>query len=533
MPKRFILKELSRYKIGTYADIIYRNALLYHDKEAFIYGSKRITFSEFNIRINSLINALLSMGVKKGDVIGILSWNCLEFADVFGAAMKGGFIASPFSPRLQINELDYLINYSEADVLFVGSELFDKVDLIRSHLPKVKIFISFEKNHPDMINYNELLMNYSSDEPDVQVTVDDPLYIFYTSGTTGVPRGALYTHRRKMEDTRTYAQVLGAEVGDKHVMIMPLFHIGGHAQFWTFFYAGGSNVIMKFFDPEETLRIIQVERATDIHVVPTHLVSMFSLPNFEDYDLSSLKRIWYAASPMPLEILKNAIKRFGPILIQGYGQTESGPLVSYLTKQAHNVLENPIEEQKILASCGQPCHGVHIRIVDEKGDDVAPDELGEIIVQGEQIMIEYWRRPEETRQTIIDGWLHTGDIGRYDERGYIYIVDRKRDMIISGGENIYPREVEEVLYQHPAVKEVAVIGVPDPYWVERVHAVVVPKEGMTVSSEELIEFCKQRIARYKAPKSVEFVDSLPKTPSGKILKREIREKYWKEMERKV
>lgn len=533
MSKRFVLKELSRYQIGTFADIIYRNALLYPDQEAFIYGSKRITFSEFNRRVNSLIRALLSVGVKKGDVIGILSWNCLEYTDVFGAAMKGGFIASPFNPRLQTSELDYLINYSEANVLFVGPELFEKVESLRPHLSKVKVFISFENTHPDMVLHNELLKSYSSEEPAVHVIRDDPLYIFYTSGTTGIPRGALYTHRRKMEDTRIYAQALGAEVGDKHVMVMPLFHIGGHAQFWTFFYAGGSNVIMKFFDPELTLKTIQEERATDIHVVPTHLVSMFSLPDFETYDLSSLKRIWYAASPMPLEILKKAIKKFGPILIQGYGQTESGPLVSCLPKQAHNVIEGSQEDQKILVSCGQPCPGVHIRIVNEKGEDVRPGELGEIIVHGEQIMVEYWKRPEETRETIVDGWLHTGDIGRYDEKGYIYIIDRKRDMIISGGENIYPREVEEVLYQHPSVKEVAVIGIPDPYWVERVHAVVVLKEGMAVTQEELIEFCKQRIARYKAPKSVEFVDFLPKTPSGKILKRELREKYWKGLERKI
>ncbi len=533
MSKRFLLKELSRYNIGTYADVIYRNALLYPKQEAFVYGSKRITFSEFNDRINSLIRALWSMGVKKGDVIGILSWNCLEFADVFGAAMKGGFIATPFNPRLQTNELDYLINYSEANVLFVGPELFEKVDIIRSQLSRVKVFVSFEEPHPGMITHNELIISFPKDEPDVFVTEDDPLYIFYTSGTTGVPRGALYTHRRKMEDTRIYAQALGAEVGDKHVMVMPLFHIGGHAQFWTFFYAGGCNVIMKFFDPEETLKTIQEEKATDIHIVPTHLVAMFSLPNFEEYDLSSLKRIWYAASPMPLEILKKAIKRFGPILIQGYGQTESGPLVSCLPQKAHDVIEGSTEEQKVLSSCGRPCPGVHIRIVDEKGKDVGPGELGEIIVQGKHIMVEYWQRPDETREAIVDGWLHTGDIGFYDEGGYIYIVDRKKDMIISGGENIYPREVEEVLYQHPGVKEVAVIGVPDPYWVERVHAVVVLKEGMAVDSQELIEFCKQRIARYKAPKSVEFVDSLPKTPSGKILKRELREKYWKGLERKV
>jgi acyl-CoA synthetase (AMP-forming)/AMP-acid ligase II len=239
-----------------------------------------------------------------------------------------------------------------------------------------------------------------------------------------------------------------------------------------------------------------------------------------------MKLIWYAASPMPLEVIKKAMKVFGPIFSQGYGQTESGPMISHLSKEDHNVLDKTEEEQKKLMSTGQPDIGVHVRIVDEEGNDVKPGEVGEIIAQSKQMMVEFWRKPDDTGKTIVDGWLHTGDMGYYDERGYIYIADRKRDMIISGGENIYPREIEDVLYQHPSVLEVAVIGVPDPYWVERVHAVVVLKPGESVSAEELIDFCRGKIARYKAPKSVEFVASLPKSAAGKILKRELRGRYW-------
>jgi len=535
MSRKLILKELSRYKIGTYADIIYRNALLYSDEEAFKYGSKGVTFTEFNERVNSLIYALKSMGVEKGDVLGILSWNCLEYADVYGAAMKGGFIASPFNPRLQENELDYIINYSEANTLFVGPELLNMVNSLKSRITKVKNFILLEGTAEGMIYHRNLLATYPNEEPTDQVEEDDPVFIFYTSGTTGIPRGALYTHARAMDDTRRFPVALSLEHGDRHIQIMPLFHVGGTKNFWGYFFVGGSNVIMpqRSFDPAATLQAIQDEKATDIHIVPTHLAAFLDLPNVDKYDLSSLKRMFYAASPMPLELLKRGMERWGPIFMQFYGATEDGPNVTMLSKQQHDVVNRPPEEQKILTSAGFPHIGVHVRIVDDNDKDVEPGEVGEIIVKSKAVMQEWWRKPEETQETIVNGWVHTGDMGRYDKKGYIYIVDRKRDMVVSGGENVYPREVEEIFYQHPSVKEVAVIGIPDPYWVERVHALVVLKEGSSVTSEELIDFCKKRMARYKAPKSIEFVDSLPKTPSGKILKREMREKYWAGLDRKI
>jgi len=535
MSKRLLLKELSRYNIGTYADIIYRNALLYPDREAFVYGPQRVTFAEYNARVNSLIHALWSMGVKKGDVIGILSWNCLDYVDVYGAAMKGGFIVSPFNPRLQASELDYLLNYSEANTLFVGPELVEIVESLRPRLSRVKHFISFEGSVPNMIAHRDLLATHSREEPDIQVEEDDPLAIIYTSGTTGVPRGALYTQRRFLDDTRTLVIIMGLQPGDKHIQIMPLFHIGGGTHFRAFFYIGGTTVIMpqRSFDPAATLQVIQDEKATDIDIVATHLVAMLALPDLDKYDLSSLKRMWYAASPMPVEVLKRGMKTWGPIFAQAYGETESGPAITDLPRQDHCVLDKPLEEQKILASAGRPSIGVHVRVVDDKDNDVKPGEVGEIIVQSKHIMVEFWHKPDETRETLINGWLHTGDMGTYNERGYVYIVDRKRDMIISGGENIYPREVEETIYQHPSVLEAAVIGIPDPYWVEKVHAVVTLKEGASLTEQELIDFCKQTLARYKAPKSVEFVDALPKNPAGKILKRELREKYRKRLQRNV
>jgi acyl-CoA synthetase (AMP-forming)/AMP-acid ligase II len=535
MPANLILKELSRYKIGTYADIIYRNALLRADHEVFVYGEKRITFSQFNRRINSLIAALYSLGLKKGDGIGVLSWNCLEYTDIYGAAMKGGFVASPFNPRMQIDELDYIINYSETRVLFVGPEFTAIADQLKPRLKHVMHYISLEGKAEDMLCHDDLLNQFSQDEPDIIVDENDPFVIFYTSGTTGVPRGAVYTHYRKLEEARTKILQAGIQPENIHVMILPLFHIGGWSHFWAFFYVGATNIIMpqRSFDPRATLQTLQDEKATDIHIVPTHLVGMLALPDIDRYDLSRVKQIWYAASPMPLELLRKGIDRFGPIFGQGYGQSESGPDIAILSTQWHDVLDKSSDEQRVLASCGQPCIWVHARIVDEQGNDAEPHTVGEIIVESKSIMVGYWHMEEETARTLINGWIHTGDMGYYDEKGFIYIVDRKKDVIITGGENVYPREVEEVLYRHPAILEVAVVAAPDDVWVERVHAEIVLKEGQQATADEIVSFCKSNLARYKAPRSVTFVPTLPKNPQGKILKREIRDKYWQGHVRKI
>jgi long-chain acyl-CoA synthetase len=524
----FVLRELSRYRLGTFADIIYRNALLHADEEAFVCGSQRITFAHFNGRVNRLIHALSSLGVRKGDVVGILSWNCLEYVDFYGAAMKGGFIAAPLNPRLHAEELEYLINYSEATTLFVTSELVEIARSLSPRLPNVKHYVCIEGSAPEMLSYDGLMEASPAGEPETRVNPDDPFLIFFTSGTTGLPRGALYTHRRKMDNTRIKALEMGVKPGDRHVMALPFFHIGGDSHVWPFFIVGGCNVIMpqKSFEPEAVLQTIQKERATDMQIVPTQISSILSHPNLKQYDLSSLNRIYYAASPMPVELLRRGLERFGPIFSQGYGQTESGPQITSLPRKAHHVLDRPPEEQRVLSSCGQPSLGVHVRIVDEGNQDVGPGTVGEIIAQSDSIMAEYWRRPEETGEAIADGWLHTGDLATYDERGFIYIVDRKKDMIVTGGENVYSREVEDVLYRHPAVSEVAVIGIPDPVWVERVHALVVLKPEASVAEKEIIAFCKEHLASYKSPKSVAFLESLPKSPQGKILKKEIRKNYW-------
>lgn len=530
MPTGPLLKELSRHALGTYADVIYRNALLRPDEEAFVYGGTRITWREYNERVNRLIAALDSLGVAKGDVIGLLSWNCLESFDVLGAAMKGGFILSPYNPRLSAPDLERLIDYSAATTIFVGPELVPTLEEIRSRLSRVRNYVSLEAPAAGMLGHGDLLAAHSPDEPAPRVAADDPVYIIYTSGTTGVPRGALYTQARAMHNIAARLAETPVEAGDKAVLTLQLFHVAGMEAAQTFLCAGATDIILKTFEPRTLLRTIQDERATDVQIVPTTLAAIFGLPDFEQFDLSSLKRIVYAASPMPVALLQRGMDIWGPIFCQFYGQTESGPIITALSMDKHVAANGTPEEQKILLSVGHPAPGVHVRIVTEDGADVEVGEVGEIIVQSHHLMAGYWRRPEETAAVIVDGWLHTRDMGCFDERGYIYISGRKGDMIISGGENVMPREVEEVLYQHPAVGEAAVLGVPDPYWVERVHALVVlsgqeTETLETVTPEDIIEFCRERLARYKAPKSVEFVDSLPKNASGKIDKLVLKKRF--------
>jgi acyl-CoA synthetase (AMP-forming)/AMP-acid ligase II len=528
MTTKLLLRELSRYKLGTFADVVYRNALLYPDSEAFVCGPERRRYGQFNQRVNALVHGLHALGIRKGDVVGILSWNRIEYPEVFGAAMKGGYVLAHFNPRLNANELAYVINDSEARLVFLGPELVEIAAQIRERLSRLETYLTFGEAACGVAPCREMLEGSSVDEPESEVGEDDPLVIFYTSGTTGMPRGAIYTHRQKLENVVMKALDIGVESGDRHLVVLPMFHIGGDSHIWPFFLMGACNVIMPgSFDPSETLETIVEERITDVHIVPTQLVSLLSLGDVGQYDLHRLKRIWYAASPMPTEVLRQGLATYGPVFVQGYGQTESGPHATVMTRAEHDCWRGSVEDQRVLASCGRPCIGVHMRIVDETGCDVEAGTIGEIIIASKRIMSGFWRRPDETRERIRDGWLHTGDLGYYDEKGFVYIADRIEDRIKTGGESVYPREVEDVLYRHPAVREAAVIGIPDPYWVEAVCALVVLKEDAQATEEDIIAFCRGCIAHYKAPKRVEFVDSLPKNPQGKILKKEIRSRYQK------
>lgn len=526
MAEASIQQKMCRYPLDTCADLIYRNALLYPDREAFVWKDDRITYAAYNRRVNKLVHALDAAGLAKGDVVGTFCWNRIEVADAFGAAMKGGFIVAPFNARLQAEEIVAVIRDSGATVLLVDPECAAVLTPVLDRLPQLRHCIGVGGEIPGWTGYEAWTAAHSDEEPHVRVAADDPYLIIYTSGTTGAPKGALYTHAQRLENTRVQVFSLDVRPTDRNLLILPLFHIAASVV-WTFFYAGATTILsaMRNFSPEETLREIATERATFIHIVPTQLVGFLASKELKRHDLGTLRSIFYAASPMPVELLRRGMEVFGPVFQQAYGQSESGPDITFLSQADHDVLDQGPERQKILGSAGRPRPGAHVRIVDPDGSDVAQGEVGEIVVRSGAVMAGYWRKPEETAATIVDGWLHTGDMGCGDEAGYIYIVDRKKDMIISGGENVYPREVEEILYRHPAVLEAAVIGVPDPRWIERVHAVVVLKEGESATEEEIRSFCKQHLAGYKAPKTVEITSALPKNATGKILKKALREAY--------
>ena len=522
-----------------------RNEKLYPNKLAVICGDRRVTFAELEARVNRLVNALLARGVRKGDRIAILAKNCVELFEVYGAAEKGGFIIVPLNWRLQPHELAVLINDCSPSVLFVEQGYVEAINSIRAQVPGVGHFVAIgtEAAGSEAVadlegfgagyqNYEAVLQGASVEDAGIEVLEDDVAYIIYTSGTTGLPRGAMHTHRGQVEDARTLSLEIGIVPSDVYLSTMPLFHIGGHAVALAYFHRGATNLVMRDFDAEEMLRLIHRERVTSVQVVPTMIAFALDLPNLASYDVSSLRTIFYASAPMPVALLRRSMEVFGNIFFQAYGQTESGPVITVLRKEDH-VPNGSEREVRRLASCGRAALDVDVRVVDEQGREVRPGEVGEIIARSDWNMIGYWNQPELTEQTIRKGWLYTGDMATVDEDGYIYIVDRKKDMIISGGENIYPREVEEVLYRHPAVLEAAVIGVPDDKWGESVKAVVVLKSGASATEAEIIEHCKAGLASYKKPKSVDFVQVLPKTPSGKVLKRDLRERYWQGRERRV
>jgi acyl-CoA synthetase (AMP-forming)/AMP-acid ligase II len=510
-----------------------RSALWFAERTAVVHEGKRFTYKEVNERTNRLANSLSSLGVKKGDRVALLSPNRHQIIEASYACFKRGFIKVPLNYRLSTSELVYMLNNSESSVLILGEEFIGNIEAARREIPGVKHFISMAKTPPSMLDYESLVGEGSPAEPDVNIAPDDIASLNYTSGTSGTLKAAMLSHRNRICQAKKVLLAPGTDIDANSVMchVGPMTHASS-MMILPIFWRGGCNLLLRSFDVETVLDIIEREKVTHLMLVPTMINMMLAHPGLTKRDLSSLTTVIYTASPMPVERTKEALHIFGPVLMQFYALTETSATLTCLSKSDHQLDGDP-KKLKRLASAGIAQIESEVRIVDEEEVDVKTGEVGEIIERGDDTMLGYWKDPELTARTLRNGWVHTKDMARIDEDGYIYIVDRKFDMIISGGFNIYPAEVENALYEHPSVFEAAVIGVPDDVWGESVKAVVVLKEGMKATAEELIEHCKKRLASYKKPKSVDFIKELPKNPYGKVLRRVLREKYWAGQDRMV
>jgi acyl-CoA synthetase (AMP-forming)/AMP-acid ligase II len=501
------------------------------DRTAIVFEGERFTFSQLNERANRMANALLGLGVEKGDKVTILQVNCNEYVEAYYGAAKIGAIFVPLNFRAKQEELSHMINHSEASVLLVGERYIEQVNSMRPELPLVKHYISIDGKQEDMLDYEELITSASDEEVFVDIADEDITILMYTAGTTGLPKGVPLIHSSFSVYVLENVTPADPEIEETNILTMPLYHVAGVQALLAATYGGRALAMMRQFEVNEWLETVQREKANRAMLVPTMLKRVIDHPDFARYDLSSLKVITYGAASMPFEVIKKAIELFpGVNFINAFGQTETASTITTLGPDDH-IIEGTEEEKekklrRLTSSIGRQMSDIEMKIIDEAGNDLPLGEVGEIVARGPRVMSGYWKDAEKTAKAITaDGWLHTGDMGYMDEEGYFYLAARADDLIIRGGENISPEEVENTLYSHPAVEEAAVIGVPDPEWGQQPRAIVVLKEDKAATAEELIEFCRERLASFKRPRSVIFVDELPRTSTGKILKRMLREQY--------
>ena len=481
--------------IETLGDLLRNNAHKFPDETAFVYADRRISFRQHFDRANRLASAIWKRGLRRQDRVSILSQNTIEFMETYAACELAGFIAATVNWRLAPPEIEYILNDSTPRLLVFEAQYAGVVDQIRHKLPHIEGFACFGGPAPDWaMSYEDLLAGGDGEGAPSRPLPDEIMHLIYTSGTTGRPKGVMRSHRGEIAVAQLMATELGLIVSDRLQLMMPVFHVGSRFLQLGAHLRGATVILHHDFKPADIVATIVRERVTMTHMAPTMVQAVLGVPGIEEADLTSLHTICYSAAPMPVPLLRRGLKLLGPVFLQLYGMTEGGGTT--LHKRQHKPDGTP-EDVRRLGSVGQ---------------------TGEILTRTPSHMVGYWNNSAATIAALRGGWYHTGDLGMLDEQGFLYLVDRKKDMIISGGENIYSREVEEALATHPSVQDVAVIGVKDEYWGEVVRAIVVLAPGGQAAEAELIEHCKTQIASYKKPKSVIFTSELPRLPSGKINK---------------
>ncbi|GAC1587971.1 MAG: long-chain fatty acid--CoA ligase [Candidatus Velthaea sp.] len=504
----------------TVGEWLHRSAVWHPEKEALVDGARRLTYAALNERANRQANGLLAAGLRKGDRVAIIMNNTLEAVECIAAAAKGGFVHVPINFRFSAEEITDVLRDCGSRAIIIDREYADRVR--QDQCPELERVFVVEPGTPDSA-FERWLAEQSPAEPAVDVTADDNLLIIYTSGATGTPKGVLMAHRQSVAHGPNAMFTYQIEASSRLLLVYPHNSIASANMFYFPAWMLGATVVLtdvRRFSGERWLQLIEAERITHSHCVPTMLFRVLESPQLGKHDVSTLAVLGYGSAPMPFDRVKRLSEIFGDIMLHGYGLTECSSLVAVHGPQDHARAFHAKSER--LRSCGRPTFTCQVRIVDDAGNDAAPGELGELIVRSPHVMSGYWNDPVRTAAAIQDGWLRSGDLATVDADGYLYIVDRKKDLIISGGANIASREVEDVLYCHPAVREAAVIGVPSEEWGERVRAFVSVQAGCTVTPEELIAFSREHIAHYKCPDAIDILPDLPKNPLGKILKSELR-----------